>query len=71
MRHVSGLLVPGFGCIVLLRRFMIPRSRIVAVYMRDGCEANQNFSGWENAGFLAFVVRNITFMRFIFTATLT
>ena len=36
MRHVSELLVPGFGRPVLLRRGKMPRSRGMAAYVRDG-----------------------------------
>ena len=36
MRHVSELLVPGFGCPVLLCRGRMPRARGMAAYVRDG-----------------------------------
>ena len=36
MRHVSELLVPGFGRPVLLWRGKIPRARGMAAYVRDG-----------------------------------
>ena len=36
MRHVSELLVPGFGRPVLLCRGMMPRDRGVAAYVRYG-----------------------------------
>ena len=36
MRHVSELLVPGFGCPVLLCRSKMPRARGMAAYVRDG-----------------------------------
>ena len=36
MRHVSELLVPGFGRPVLLRRGKMPRARGMAAYVRDG-----------------------------------
>ena len=36
MRHVSGLLVPGFGRHVLLCWGKIPRARGMAAYVRDG-----------------------------------
>ena len=39
MRHVSELLVPGFGRPVLLRRSRRPRARGMAAYVRDGYEA--------------------------------
>ena len=35
MRHVSELLVPGFGRPVLLCRGKIPRARGMAAYLRD------------------------------------
>ena len=36
MRHVSELLVPGFGRLVLLWRSKMPRARWMAAYVRDG-----------------------------------
>ena len=36
MRHVSELLVRGFGHIVLLCRGRMPRARGMAAYVRDG-----------------------------------
>ena len=36
MRHVSGLLVPGFGRPVVLCRGKMPRARGMAAYLRDG-----------------------------------
>ena len=36
MRHVSELLVPGFGRPVLLCRGKMPRARGMAAYVRDG-----------------------------------
>ena len=36
MRHVSEVLVPGFGRPVLLCRGKIPRARGMAAYVRDG-----------------------------------
>ena len=36
IRHVSELLVPGFGRPVLLCRGKMPRARGMAVYVRDG-----------------------------------
>ena len=36
MRHVSELLVPGFGHPVLLCRGKMPRARGMAAYVRDG-----------------------------------
>ena len=33
MRHVSELLVPGFGCIVLLCRGKMPQARGMAAYV--------------------------------------
>ena len=36
MRHVSELLVPGFGRLVLLCRGKMPRARMMAAYVRDG-----------------------------------
>ena len=36
MRHVSALLVPGFGRPVLLCRGKMPRARGMAAYVRDG-----------------------------------
>ena len=36
-RHISELLVPGFGRPVLLSRDRMPRARGMAVYIRDGC----------------------------------
>ena len=36
MRHVSELLVPGFGWPVLLCRGKMPRARGMAAYVRDG-----------------------------------
>ena len=35
-RHISELLVPGFGCLVLLCRDGMPRARGMASYVRDG-----------------------------------
>ena len=35
MRHVSEVLVPGFGCPVLLCRGKMPRARGIAAYVRD------------------------------------
>ena len=39
MRHVSELLVPGFGRPVLLFRCKLPRARGMAAYVRDGYRA--------------------------------
>ena len=39
MRHVSELLVPGFGRPVLLCRSRMPRARGMAAYVGDGYEA--------------------------------
>ena len=36
MRHMSEVLVPGFGCPVLLCRDKMPRARGMAAYVRDG-----------------------------------
>ena len=36
LRHVSELLVAGFGCPVLLCRGKLPRARGMAAYVRDG-----------------------------------
>ena len=36
MRRISQLLVPGFGCPVLLRRDGMLRAREMAAYVRDG-----------------------------------
>ena len=36
MRHVSEILVPGFGRSVLLCRGKMPRARGMAAYVRDG-----------------------------------
>ena len=36
MRHVSELLVPGFGRLVLLCRGKLPRASGMAAYVRDG-----------------------------------
>ena len=36
MRHVSELLVPGFGRPVFLCRGKIPQARVMAAYVRDG-----------------------------------
>ena len=36
LRHVSELLVPGFGRIVLLCRGKLPRAHGMAAYVRDG-----------------------------------
>ena len=36
LRHVSELLVPGFGCPVLSCRGKLPRARGMAAYVRDG-----------------------------------
>ena len=36
MRHMSELLIPGFGRPVLLCRGMVPRARWMAAYVRDG-----------------------------------
>ena len=36
MRHVSEVLVPGFGRPVLLCRCKMPRARGMAAYVRDG-----------------------------------
>ena len=36
MRHVSELLVPGFGRPVLLCRVRMPQARVMAAYVRDG-----------------------------------
>ena len=36
MRHVSEVLVPGFGRPVLLCRGQVPRARGTAAYVRDG-----------------------------------
>ena len=35
-RHMSELLVPGFGRPVLLCRDVVPRARRMAAYVRDG-----------------------------------
>ena len=59
LRHVTELLVPEFGCPVLLCRGKLPHARGMAAYIRDGYEhfSNQNLSvvvvkGW----LLGFVV---------------
>ena len=39
LRHVSELLVPGFGRPVLLCRGKLPRARGMAAYARDGYRA--------------------------------
>ena len=39
MRHMSELLVPGFGHPVMLCRDRTPRARGMAAYVRDGFEA--------------------------------
>ena len=39
MRHVSELLIPGFGRPVLLSRGKMPQARGMAAYVRDGYEA--------------------------------
>ena len=39
MRHVSEVLVPCFGCPVLLCRGKMPRARGMAAYVRDGYRA--------------------------------
>ena len=46
INHVSEVLVPGFGCPVLLCRGKMPRSRGMAAYARDGYEhfANPNLT---------------------------
>ena len=36
MRHVTEVLVPGFGCPVLLCRGKMPRAHAMAAYARDG-----------------------------------
>ena len=36
IRHVSEVLVPGFGCPVLLCQGKMPRARGMAAYVRDG-----------------------------------
>ena len=36
LRHVSELLVPGFGCPVLLCQGKLPRAHGMAAYVRDG-----------------------------------
>ena len=54
MRHVSVILVPGFGRPVLLCRGKMPRARGMAAYVRDGygAFANPNLSVVvANAGF--------------------
>ena len=38
-RHISELLVPRFGLPVLLCRDGMPRARVMAAYVRDGCGA--------------------------------
>ena len=42
MRHVSELLVPGFGRPVLMCRGKMPRARGMAAYLRDGTEHFEN-----------------------------
>ena len=46
MRHVSELLIPGFGRSLLLCRGKMPHARGMAAYARDGCGAfrQPNFS---------------------------
>ena len=58
MRHVSEVLVPGFGRPVLLCRGNMPRARGMATYVRDGYGAfrHPNFS---------VVVANCCFLRFV------
>ena len=54
LRHVSELLVPGFGCPVLLCRGKMPRAHGMAAYVRDGYGAfRQPILVWllRNAGF--------------------
>ena len=36
MRHVSKLLIPGFGRPVLLCRGKMPRARVMSAYVQDG-----------------------------------
>ena len=43
-RHISELLVPGFGRPVLLCRDGMPRASGMAAYVHDGYGANQNLS---------------------------
>ena len=40
MRHVSELLVPGFGCTLLVCRGWMPRARGMVKYVRDGYGAS-------------------------------
>ena len=55
MRHVSEVLVPGFGLPVLLCRSKMPLARGMATYVRDGYGAFRQpkleCGCWRNAGF--------------------
>ena len=60
MRHVSEVLVPGFGCPVLCRGKM-PRARGMAAYVRDGygafCQPNFECGCCEMQIFRVYGVR--------------
>ena len=59
MRHVSEVLVPGFGRPVLLCRGMMPRAHGMAAYVRDdyGSFRQPKFEcGCGEMPFLGFVV---------------
>ena len=74
MRHVSELLVPGFGRPVLLCQGKMPRAWGIVAYIRDGYGAFSQHKfecGCCEMLFFRFVVRDRTYMSSVFTATLT
>ena len=75
MRHVSEVLVPGFGRPVMLYRGKMPRARGMAAYVRDcyGAFLQQKFECGccEMLFFRVCGTAHITFMCAVFIATLT
>ena len=74
MRHVSEVMVPGFGRPVLLCLGKMPRARGMAAYVRDGYGAfrQPKFEcGCCGMLILGSVLGDRTFMCTVFIATLT
>ena len=74
MRHVSELLVPGFGLPVLLCRGRMPQALVMAAYVRDGYGTFRQRK--FECGCCEMVIFKVcggdgTYMCSVFTATLT
>ena len=68
MRHVSEVLVPGFGRHALLCRGRMPRARGMAVYLRDGYGAfRQHKFGYGCCEILVFMVCDVRQNLYVFS----